>query len=127
MKKVLGLDYGDKRIGVALLISGVIQPIKTIEYHCFNDFAFQLKEIVDDLRVNKLVWGISSGMMARKTKMFARKVEKVVKLPSEFQDESLTTHDSKRYLEKSQKLKKDAVSAALILQNYYDERGKEDV
>ena len=127
MKKVLGLDYGDKRIGVALLISGVIQPIKTIEYHSFNDFVFQLKEIINDLRVNKLVWGISSGMMARKTKVFAHRVEKVVELPSEFQDESLSTHDTKRYLEKGQRLKKDAVSAALILQNYYDERGREDV
>jgi putative transcription antitermination factor YqgF len=127
MKKVLGLDYGDKRIGAALLISGVIEPVKTIEYRSFNDFVFQLKEIINDLRVNKLVWGLSSGKMAKKTKIFAHKVEKVVKLPIEFQDESLTTYDTKRYLDKGQKFKKDAISAALILQNYYDERGKENV
>jgi RNase H-fold protein (predicted Holliday junction resolvase) len=79
-------------------------------------------------QVEKIVLGISEGKMGEESREFGRKLEKKLKIPMIFQDETLTTHEAQKLsIEAGMKRKKrktleDAFSATLILQAYLDEK-----
>lgn len=126
--KILGIDYGRKKIGLAVgdTDSRLAEPLKVVRFGNLEKVFKEVSKVSKASRVSKVVVGISEGEMAKETREFGRKLEQKLKIPIEFQDETLTTHEAqKRSIEaglkrKKRKLMEDAYSAALILQAYLD-------
>lgn len=130
--RFLGIDYGDKRIGIALSDDqGILAfPYTTVENNkkAIND----IKKICSEQEVEIIVLGlpISFGMketeQAQKVKVFAKKIGKEIGLPIELENEILTSkmarpskkHSGRADRGESQKI--DESSAALILQSWMD-------
>ncbi len=134
MRKV-GLDIGDKRIGVALSDPGGIlaSPFTIIECKGEKQDIEAIINIVNQHEVEKIIVGLprsldgSIGRQAQKVEAFVQKLRSQTEVSLEFRDERLTTVSAKRLMREAstkknkRKVRDDAVAAALILQGYLDE------
>ena len=131
----LGIDLGEKRIGIALSdgLKIAAQPHSIIQRTSRKaDFA-QFRKIVVEHNVGRLVIGLpvqmngEEGAMAKWVRDYGKALGEALGLPVVFQDESLTSEMAAGamaeagYNRKKMKGKLDAVAAALILQSYMDE------
>ncbi|MFC2057285.1 Holliday junction resolvase RuvX [Chloroflexota bacterium] len=135
MTRSLGLDIGDKRIGVALSDPGGIlaSPLTIIDRRDENKALEAIIDIIKQHQVKQLVVGFprsmngSIGKQAEKVKTFVQSLSGQTQVPVEFRDERLTTVWAKRLMQAARtkktkrKARDDAVAAALILQGYLDE------
>jgi len=122
--RYLGIDYGDKRIGIALSDErGVFAfPFSTIE----NDKKVinSIKKICSEQEVEKIIVGLPLSFsmqeteQTQKVKEFAQKFGKGVDLPIEFENEILTSKMADKQGVGKQNI--DESSAALILQGWLD-------
>lgn len=133
--KIMGLDYGEARTGVALSdeLGMMAHGLESIE-HKGNDKKLleRICEIIKANKVSKIVIGYPLNMNAtkgprvEKTDAFIKKLEKETGLPIEKIDERLTTvaaHKIMTLLGVSAEKKKkivDTISAEYILQMYLD-------
>lgn len=117
--KVLGVDYGERKIGLALSEGVLSEPFKIIGHRNWKQ---SLKEICEEEAVEMIVVGLSSGKIGEKQKNFAGKLAQITGLAVELQDETLTSYEAFAKMKQiGKKLKEeDAISAALILQSYLD-------
>ncbi len=120
--RILAIDYGKRKIGLALATSSIAEPYKVIRYESEEEVLEKIEEIVKAEKIEKVIMGISEGEMAEETKSFAKKLNVSVV----FQDETLTTQQAQELSikagikRKKRKSLEDAYSAALILQAYLD-------
>ena len=122
--RYLGIDYGDKRIGIALSDEqGILAfPFATIENG--KGAIDQIKKICSEQEVEKIIVGlpISFGMreteQTGKVRLFAKKVGKETGLTIEFENEILTSKMAGKEGVSRQKI--DESSAAIILQSWID-------
>ena len=129
-KRILALDVGNKRIGVAYSDpSGIsITPSEIIKN---DEKVFEkLKELIDRLNVGTIVIGLPltlkglEGEQAEKTKEFAEELKKhFPDIKVEFIDERFTTSLAEKHLKETTKKSKrkqklDSVAATYILQTY---------
>ena len=132
--RILGIDYGDRSIGLALSDKLLItaQAIGRYEIKNRKKDAQYFRDLVKQNQVSKIVIGLplrmdgSEGPRAEKTREFARWMEKTLGIPIVFWDERLTTkqalqvlHDQKMDGRKKKKLK-DQVAATIILSDYLE-------
>jgi putative Holliday junction resolvase len=128
----LGLDVGDKRIGVALSDpEGILaSPFTIIDRRDDTADIEAINSVVKQHEVEQIIVGLpysmngSLGKQAEKVKAFARKLCSHTEVPVEFRDERLSTVSAKRLMQSVNTKKKgrdDAIAAALILQSYLDE------
>ena len=128
----LGLDIGDKRIGVALSDpQGILaSPLTIINRSDDRADIESIINIVSQNQVGQIIVGLplsmdgSIGKQAEKVKAFTRELCNHTEVPVEFRDERLSTVSAKRLMQtvrKTRKTRHDAVAAALILQGYLDE------
>lgn len=132
--RVLALDLGEKRIGIAL--SDTTRTIATPHFVLSrksraDDYAYYARLIADH-QVTLIVVGLPitlgghEGERAAWVRDYAAGLSGVIDTPIEFWDESLTTVSATASLHaagrrgKKAKEKVDAVAAALILQSYLD-------
>lgn len=133
--KIMGLDYGEVRTGVALSdeLGMLAHGLETINHNGNEKKLLErLKEIISQNNVNKIVIGYPLNMNAtkgpriEKTDSFIKKLEKEIGLPIIKMDERLTTvaaHKTMTELNVSKDKKKkivDTISAVYILQMYLD-------
>ncbi len=130
----MGLDYGTKRIGVALSNpEGTLAlPFETIALKSDGSHVRAIKAIIDTYRVDELVVGLpynmdgSIGSRAEEVLKWARELEGLLGLPVVFWDERLSTSEAhERLMEiniKGPKRKSivDKIAASIILQGYLD-------
>lgn len=132
--KILGLDWGAKRIGVA--ISDIFQQMafgRTSIENKSNDYVIdELSKIIDEEHIITLVLGFPTNMEGEKTKstvkveQFKAFLEKKLKIPIMLQDERLTSVESDSIItslnikKKDKKKENDIIAASLILKNYLD-------
>jgi len=131
----LGLDVGDRRIGVALSDPiGILASPLTIISRTDDTSAIQvITAIVSEHQVEQIIVGLpfsmdgSLGEQAEKVKTFVEKLCAHTNVPVDFRDERLTTVTAKRLLQDAQTKKSkgetydDAAAAAVILQAYLEE------
>ena len=132
MDRFMGLDVGDKTIGVAVsdLLMITAQGVTTIKRTNIKNDLNELKKIIDEYQVTKIVVGIPKmldgtiGIQGQKVLEFIEKVKKKIDLPIELEDERFTTTISERMLiEADVKRKKrkeviDKLAAVQILSSY---------
>jgi putative Holliday junction resolvase len=134
--RCLGLDIGDRRIGVALSDpEGILaSPFTIIERGDQSQDIKAITDIISQQQVGQVVVGLprsldgSLGEQAGKVQDFVQKLSEQTEIPVEYRDERLTTVMAERLKRASGKKKtrenarNDAQAAALILQNYLDEK-----
>jgi putative Holliday junction resolvase len=120
--RILGIDFGLAKIGLALAEVGLAQPLGVIK----NDSRAISKiiQLIDQEEITKIVIGVSEGKIGQKAKDYGRELKKQSGLKVVFQDETLTTKEAiakmieagkrKQYRQKNE----DAFAAAIILQSY---------
>ena len=133
-KRILGIDYGDARVGIAITdpLNITVQGLETIERkNSDKNVLKRLDEILKDYEVGTMVVGMPLNMdgtiseRAEITKKFIHKLKcKYNKINIETMDERLTTveaHKTMRMLEINKNRKKsivDTISAEYILETY---------
>jgi putative Holliday junction resolvase len=132
--RVMAIDVGDKRIGVALSdpTGTLASPNTIIERTEESQDIAAINKIIARYDVTKIVIGLPIslsgriGEQAEKVHAFADHLVKHIDISVDFRDERLTTVSAKRLLRESGKKgrnpgKDDAAAAAVILQSYLDE------
>lgn len=129
--KILGIDFGQRKIGLAITEGFLAEPLGIIEIkNCptKRDLAspeqLGISRICQEQDIEKIVIGLPEGRLAAKVEKFASQLGKLTDLPVEFQDETLTSQEAvAKMREIGKKLKdEDAIAAALILQGYLDRK-----
>jgi putative Holliday junction resolvase len=134
--RIMALDVGDKRIGVALsdALGITAQGLETLEN---TDATFvNIKQLCGRHQVSKIVVGLPRNMngtygpRAEYSREYALKLQEVVGLPIDFEDERLTTAAAERLMisadlsRKKRRQVVDKMAATLILQSYMQRSGK---
>lgn len=133
MKRILGIDYGEKRVGLALtdLLQMIASPFKTIPNN--SSLLSSLKNIIDEHEVEKVVVGMPIGMKGQEThqtqivKEFVNRLEEH-HISVDLEDERLSSVSAKKSLIQQgvktghNKGLIDQTAAAIILQLYLDRR-----
>lgn len=123
MAHYLCIDYGEKHIGIAVATSFVAKEIETIPT---NQAMIRIKELCIEYQITDFVIGISENQMAQKTQGFAQSLVDEFHLPIHFQDETLSSQETRIRLaqkgakRKIRESKIDHYVAAAILQEYLD-------
>lgn len=134
MNRIMGLDVGDKTIGVAVSdpLGITAQGITTINRVGLKRDLKELETIINEYEINKIVVGFPKNMnntvgtQGEKVLKFVEKLENKFKIDIILQDERLTTVSAERVLIEGDvsrgKRKKiiDKVAATYILQSYLD-------
>jgi putative Holliday junction resolvase len=122
--RILGIDFGLKKIGLAISEEKLSEPFRVIRYEDIDTLMTQLKEIIRDEDIEKVVVGISEGEMAEKSREFGKKVQEFIDV--DYQDETLTSQDAQKMaIESGMSQSKrhemeDAYAASIMLQSYLD-------
>ncbi|SDU00553.1 putative holliday junction resolvase [Verrucomicrobium sp. GAS474] len=131
---VLALDYGTKRIGVAVsdTTRSLARPLPFLPAEPFGALVKALRGIVAEHKVETIVVGMprnmdgSYGEAAQKVRAFIAHLARTIVTPIQTVDERLSTVQAGRYLHeaghkaKDQRTKIDSASAAVLLQAYLD-------
>ena len=135
MGRILGIDYGDSRIGLAISDTNKIiaSPFKTIKNKGFNKTKEKIFDIIQENEIEIIVLGLPismSGADTNQTKR-VRKFQHVIQdldVPIKMQDERLSSLSAKKSLIQ-QKIKTghnkhliDSTAAAIFLQHYLDSK-----
>ncbi|MEP1767774.1 MAG: Holliday junction resolvase RuvX [Sulfitobacter sp.] len=138
MKALIGLDLGEKTIGVAVTDSflSVATPLETVKRRKFGLDAARLGEIIADRSIGGLILGLpynmdgSEGPRCQSTRAFARNFDRLhPDLPIGYWDERLSTVAAERALLEADTSRKrraeviDHVAASYILQGVLDRLG----
>ena len=134
--RILALDYGEKRVGLAIsdIMKIIAKPFKTILNNSDNNLINKLKEVIVEKSIEKIVVGLPKTMTNQESKQtktvkkFVENLKTSIDIPVITYDERLTSIEAKRSLI-SQGIKTghnkgavDMTAAAIFLQNYLDER-----
>lgn len=132
--RLLGLDVGDRRIGIALSdeLALTAQGLTVLERRTIQADLDALGQLITHHQVERIIVGIprnmngSYGQQAIKTQQFLEALKASCQLPCIPWDERLTSQQAERTLRTGssrwykQKGLRDKIAAQLILQNYLD-------
>ncbi len=122
----LAIDFGTKRIGLAINCNFLAEPYKILAN---DDYLFvHLKNILHEHKIEQILVGISENKMALKTKEFVKNLRKITRLSIKYADETLSSKTvHQKLVQAGVKMSKrrgpvDHYAAALILQDWLDEK-----
>jgi putative Holliday junction resolvase len=133
--RLLGVDLGDKTIGLALSDTGLVvaSPLETLKRTKFTPDAQKLAALAAAHGIGGIVYGLpvnmdgSEGPRCQSTRQFARNLDQRLPLPYAFRDERLSTAAVERVLIGEADLSRkrraqvvDKAAAAWILQGALD-------
>jgi putative holliday junction resolvase len=132
--RVLALDHGTKRIGVAVSdeTRTIAQPLEYILAEPFADFLARLKQLLAEKEIDLVLIGLprnmdgSYGPAALKVQTFVAVLKDAITVPIKTWDERLTSSQANRILiqgnvrRDKRKEKVDQMAAAILLQSYLD-------
>lgn len=136
MERILGLDVGDKYIGVAVsdLLQFTAQGVTTIKRESKEKDFKAIEDLINQYETKKVVVGLPKNMngtlgpQSEKVVKFAEKIKNKFKIELIYIDERLTTVSAERVLIESdvrrENRKKviDKIAASYILQTYLDRK-----
>jgi putative pre-16S rRNA nuclease len=134
--RILGLDVGSRRIGVAVsdLLGFTAQGLATIQRQNKRLDFEQLESVIREYQVHEIVVGLplrmsgQEGIQAEKMQAFAEDLRQRFNLPVHLWDERLTSAQANRLLRETEMSIKrrgevvDQMAAVLILQSFMDSR-----
>lgn len=132
MSRILAIDFGQKRIGLAVSdeLKIIAKPFKTLENKGKKYVVSQLKNICQNFDIEKIIVGLpknlsgEEGIQAKKVRNFVEDLKGKIKMPVIFEDERFTTEEAEKFLKakslKKRIMEKDQLAAFYILQSYLD-------
>ena len=134
--RVLALDIGEKRVGVAVCDPDerVASPVCVLPADEVRTCAKPFQRVLEDWQPELLLCGLpmtlagGEGPQAERIRAFAADVARASGIPHEFADERLSSAEAKRSLrekgmtEKAMRGKVDMIAASLFLQAWLDAR-----
>jgi putative holliday junction resolvase len=132
MSRILAIDYGRKRIGLALSddLGATAQPLLTIARTNRRDVILRLREICAKHEVAHIIVGHplhitgEAGEMAAEAARFAMRLSKELRIETELYDERLTTWEAEQTMAETKARRKgeplDAIAAAVLLRDYLE-------
>ncbi|HEY5556910.1 Holliday junction resolvase RuvX [Acetobacterium sp.] len=138
MERILGIDVGDKRIGIAVTdpLQITAQGVMTYRRKTRDDDLEAFREIIEKYELKKIVAGLPLNMdgtesaQTRKTQNFCQFIKKRLNVEIIYIDERLTSSWSEKILiegnvsRKKRKEYIDTLAAQMILQSYMDRADK---
>lgn len=138
MPRYLGIDYGQKRVGLAMSDQqGIIsQVFRTIEKKSEKDLILQLLAIIKEYNIAEIIIGLPKNMnntlgeKAKEILAFVELMREYIVNPIHLWDERLTTREAERMLIEADisrsKRKKvvDSIASQLILQGFLDRKNR---
>ncbi len=138
--RLLGLDYGEKYVGVAMsdplgITASPLESVYRKEENKLRKTYARIEEIVREYGVEKIIVGLPKNMnntegdSAAHCREFAANVERRTGLPVVLWDERLSSISANRVLmetgvrRENRKEVIDKIAASIILQNYLDFEG----
>ncbi|HVF48764.1 MAG TPA: Holliday junction resolvase RuvX [Pyrinomonadaceae bacterium] len=130
--RILALDLGTKRVGVAVSdeLQITVRPLPTIRRTNWKQLLRDIAQLCESFDVQTVVLGLplrldgSEGDAAREARRIARNLGLSLKLPVRMQDERLTSHAAEETLRASKldadevKRRVDGEAAAIILRDF---------
>lgn len=126
--KILGLDLGKKRIGVAFAEDDVVSSLDTIVSADRDEAINKISEICRRFEIDEIIMGMPIGHDESEdvVRSFALELNKTVNLPILYEDETLTSKEAERILKEKKinsrtenyKQEVDRLSAKMILEQY---------
>jgi len=134
MERILGLDVGDKRIGVAVTdpLQITAQGVTTVKRKTRDDDLESFRQLIEKYEIKKVVAGLplnmdgSESAQTRKTVNFCQFIKKRLDIEIIYIDERLTSSWSEKILiegnvsRENRKEYIDMLAAQMILQSYMD-------
>ena len=134
--KILGIDYGDVRVGLAVsdITEFLASGIGNVKITGMNNAVQLVCEKIKEHGCGKIVLGLpvnmngTQGEKAQKIRVFGDKLKEASGLDVEYVDERLTTVMAHGFMNstgthgKKRKESVDTLSAQIILQNYLDSK-----
>ncbi|MDO8577585.1 MAG: Holliday junction resolvase RuvX [Dehalococcoidales bacterium] len=146
MKRILSLDIGDRRIGVAMsdTLGILATPLTILDRKKDELDVASIIDLVNKHDAGQILAGLPRslsggiGQQAEKVLEFVEKLKQQTNVPIELRDERFTTLDAQRLMReagtknkrsniknKKEKMHDDAAAAAVLLQGYLDEKALE--
>lgn len=122
--KYLGVDFGMKRVGLAISEGELATPWKVVVGKGLTDLVDKVSKITRSENFDKVIVGLPEGTIGKAAQKFIRLLlQKGLDVTSS--DETLTSKEAVKVMIKTgrgreKRKSDDAVAAALILQNYLD-------
>ena len=134
MSRVLGIDYGERRIGLALSdpLGIIAKPLKVIDRKTTPDYKSEIIEIIDEKEVIEIIVGLPitmKGDYSEQTKAvqkFIDEISGICNIPVTEIDERFSSIAAKKALHEQgvktghEKGRVDETAAAIILQEFLD-------
>ncbi len=134
--KIMGIDYGDVRIGIAMtdLSRTIASGYETYVRKSLEQDLQHLKQLIENNSVKKVVFGLplnmdgTPGPRVQATYDFVQQLQSVIDIEVDYMDERLTSYEAEKFLisqdvsRKKRKSVLDKLSAVIILQNYLDQK-----
>lgn len=120
--KILGIDYGRSKVGIAIAEGPLAEPMGVIRYSDSRELEVKIRGIMEKNGIEKVIVGVSEGEMAKESEEFAKNIG------AETFDETLTSFEAQRLSveagikRKKRKEMEDAYAATIMLQGYLDEK-----
>lgn len=135
-KRIMALDYGDVRIGIAFsdLLQTIASPHSTYTRKTLQEDLQFFKSIAKEQDVERIVIGLAfnmdgtAGDRVEKTKEFGQALSSALNLPVEYVDERLSSVEAEEILSEAHvpSIKRkgliDKIAAGIILQNYLNSK-----
>ena len=136
--RVMGVDYGDARTGIAIsdLLCSIVGTTTVIHSRNADKTVAEIVRIAKENQVGEIIVGLprnmdgSEGIRAELCRSLANRIETETGLPVKLWDERRTTVEAHNILSehnyhgKKRKNTVDAVAASLILEGYLAFRGR---
>lgn len=132
MPKILAIDYGEKRIGLATAVAElkVALPFGVIENNGIKILTAEIEKICKKEKITQIVVGFPMGLGGIKTKQtdktekFINALKEKMKIPINAQNEVFTSRQARGIFKNAGIKKKhiDESAATLILEDYLEKR-----
>lgn len=132
--RLLGVDFGSRRIGLAVSDAGrrIASPLAVYERGNQTQDAQHLRRLIEVEEIGEIILGLPlhtsgrEGQKAQEARTFGSWLQQVTGLPVIFWDERFTTVEAEGYLnaagltEKRRRARRDMLAAQILLQSYLD-------
>jgi len=134
--KILGIDYGKKRLGFAVgsLLLKTPTPLNHLDRKSLKADLLYILDLIENHDIGKIVMGLplnmdgTKGKITDEVEIFCKFLKKRVNMKIDMVDERLTSFEAEEILKsqipdfKKRKGKLDSMSAVIILNQYFSER-----
>lgn len=122
---LLGIDYGEKYVGIAVSYGIVATPLKTVFK---NEAILEIVRLTHELVIDRCILGLPEGRLAKAVALFGSSLKKEISCPLFFWDETTTSKIAQNLLRQSPRSQKrrhekeHETAAAVMLQSYLDDQ-----